>query len=110
MSYFSAKEHAASTHSAGHYGHPLLTEANGCVNGCTAGISVYMETSYNTPGCHGDQEGFVVLSGSGWAKVGDEERQIEPGVAFIAPKGVPHAIKTASEQLPVTVFWFHAAV
>ena len=110
MSYFARKEDVDPVSGLGHSAYKLLTEAHGCVNGCHAGISVYDTTTYLTPGIHEDQEGFVVLSGKGWAKVGEEEQAIEPGTAFMAPKGVPHAIKTASAQEPVVVFWFHAAI
>ena len=109
MSYFARKEEVTPRPGPGHVSYRLLTEKNGCVNGCYAGISVYDTTTYQTPGCHDDQEGFVVLSGTGWAKIGEEEQAIEPGMVFIAPKGVLHCIKTASEQEPVAVFWFHAA-
>ena len=110
MSYFAHKEDAQPVLAPGHSSYELLTAANGCVNGCSAGISVYDTMTYQTPGCHDDQEGFVVLSGSGWAKIGEEEQRIEPGTVFIAPRGVPHCIKTVSETEPVTVFWFHAAI
>ena len=59
---------------------------------------------------HEDQEGFVVLAGRGWAKVGNEEFRMEPEVSFIAPAGVKHSIKSDEESEPVKVFWFHAAI
>ena len=110
MSYFARREDVEPVFGPGHSSHKLLGEANGCVNGCHTGISVYDATTYQTPGVHDDQEGFVVLSGSGWAKVGEEEQAIGPGTVFIAPQGVPHCIKTDSEEEPVAVFWFHAAI
>ena len=83
---------------------------NGCVAGCRAGVTYYQNTEYKKPGIHDDQEGFIVLKGSGMALIGDEEFAIEEGTAFIAPKGTPHTIKSNSNDEPVLVFWFHSAV
>ena len=88
---------------------PMLKEAQGCVNGCCAGVSVYYTTEYKAPGMHKDQEGFIVLEGTGWAKIGDEEFRLEPNISFIAPVGVKHSIKCDLASNPVKVFWFHAA-
>ena len=88
----------------------LLSEANGCVAGCRAGVTYYQNTEYKKPGIHDDQEGFIVLKVSGMALIGDEEFAIEEGTAFIAPKGTPHTIKSNSNDEPVLVFWFHSAV
>ena len=109
-SYFISMEQAVVEQCPGHISYELLTEKNGCKNGCTCGISRYTSTEYPTPGCHEDQEGFLVLSGHGSAKVGDQEAEIQPGIAFIAPAGVPHAIRTIDPEVPVEVFWFHAAI
>ena len=108
MSYFTHKEDARKETNGN--GYILLSKDNGCTNGCVAGYTAYPFTEYQKPGCHQDQEGFIVLSGNGWAKLGDEERMIKPGTAFIAPKDVPHVIKSADPADPVVVFWFHAAV
>ena len=69
----------------GHISYDMLDESNGCLNGCCCGVSVYTETEYQTPGCHDDQEGFMVLSGSGFARLGAEERAVCKGTAFIVP-------------------------
>ena len=110
MSYFANRNGIIPKRAVGHDSYKLLDEKNGCVNRCSAGISVYDEVEYGAPGIHDDQEGFVVLSGSGWAKIGSEEQSIEPGTTFIAPKNTPHTIKSSSVAEPVMVFWFHAAV
>ena len=111
MSYFMNKSDVTPEKCpGGHVTYTLLTEANGCINGCVGGISVYTDTEYKMPEYHNDQEGFVTLSGSGWARVGDEERPISAGTAFMVPKGVAHMVRAASDKEPVEVFWFHAAV
>lgn len=93
-----------------HGSYSLLDANNGCVNGCCTGISIYGLTEYSTPGIHDDQEGFCVLEGMGYAKVGDQEFRLEPETSFIAPAGVPHTIKRDQDSKPVKVFWFHSAV
>jgi len=87
----------------------ILGEEHGCVKGFCMGVAVYDVTEYAKPGVHEDQEGFYVLSGCGTAKVGDEEIALEPGVFFVAGKGVPHAIKTLGDE-PVKVVYAHGAV
>lgn len=86
----------------------LLTQENGCSNGCCAGKSCYPNTEYAPAGVHEDQEGFLVLSGKGWVKVGEEEFLVEKEDTFIAPKGVAHQMKSSNEKEPLIVFWFHA--
>lgn len=88
----------------------MLDEAHGCVAGCCSGINVYTATEYLTPGVHEDQEGFLVLEGTGWAKVGDEEFRIEPEVAYLAPAGVKHCVKKDPGSKVLKIFWFHSAV
>lgn len=88
----------------------LLTEDNGCVNGCCSGITVYEDTEFSTrPGVHEDQEGFYVLEGNGIVKLDDLEFSVKAGDSFIAAKGVAHTVKSADGK-PVKVFWFHSAV
>lgn len=94
----------------GHTTYRMLDERHGCVAGFQSGISVYTALEYPTPGVHEDQEGFVVLEGRGWAKVGDEEFRLEPEVCFIAPAGVPHCIKRDPDSEYVKVCWFHGAI
>ncbi len=93
----------------GHSSFPMLSEKNGCTNGCCAGISRYASTEYTPVATHDDQEGFIVLSGTGWAKIGEEEFHVEPETAFIAPANTPHQMKADSSGVPLMLFWFHAS-
>ena len=110
MNYYVSLENAIAEQNPGHISFDLLTEENGCKNGCTCGISRYTAAEYQPPGCHEDQEGFFVLAGSGYAQIGKREFPIHPGIAFIAPAGVAHAIRTEDPNVPIEVFWFHAAI
>lgn len=92
----------------GHSSFSLLGEEQGCMNGCCAGISYYSETEYTPIAVHEDQEGFVVLSGTGWAKIGEEEFFLEKETAFIVPKGMTHQMKSANQKETLVLFWFHA--
>lgn len=109
MHYFATPDFGKAVLGPGHESFDLLSAENGCVNGCCAGISRYTTTQYMAPGCHEDQEGFLVLSGTGYARIGDEEMAVRPGCAFLAPAGVPHAMRTDDPSVPLEVFWFHAA-
>ena len=89
----------------------FLTAENGCLGGCTSGTTIYAGYEFSAhPGVHEDQEGFYVLEGEGYARLGDLEFPIEAGDSFIALPGVPHTIKTKPGCQPVKVFWFHNAV
>ncbi len=88
----------------------VLTADNGCVAGCKAGFTFYENTEYGKGGVHDDQEGFLVLEGSGKAKFGDSEFDVYPGLTMIAPAGTAHSIKRDEDSVPVKVFWFHSAV
>lgn len=89
----------------------FLTAENGCLSGCCSGTTVYADYEYSLhPGVHKDQEGFYVLEGEGYAKLGDLEFEIKAGDSFIALPGVLHTIKTKPGCRPVKVFWFHSAV
>jgi mannose-6-phosphate isomerase-like protein (cupin superfamily) len=92
----------------GHSSIPLLGKENGCVNNCYTGISYYFSVGYTPPSVHDDQEGFFVVSGKGYACIGDEEFEILPRMSFIAPAGVPHKIRSADPEIPLELFWFHA--
>lgn len=92
----------------GHSSWPLLGEAQGCVNACAGGISSYTSTEYTPPATHDFQEGFIVLSGHGRAKVGTEEFPLDPETAFLVPQGVNHQLKSISPDTPLLLFWFHA--
>jgi len=110
MSYYVKRNDVKGIKGDGMTGFPMLNESHGCVNGCCTGIGIYEATEYKTPGVHSDQEGFVVMEGIGWAKIGEEEIKLQSDVSFIVPAGVKHCIKTSSASKPVKVFWFHSAV
>lgn len=90
----------------------LLTEEDGCVNGCKCGISRYTATEYDAGGgpAHDDQEGFLVLEGTGSALIDGIEYEMKPGICFIVPAGVKHTMKKTGDCKYCKVFWFHAAV
>lgn len=88
--------------------YPLLTGEHGCVAGCKSGVTVCVNKEYGNPGIHDDQEGFYVISGQGYAKVGLEEFKLYPGVSFLAAVGVPHAMKCDKDCDLLEVFWFHS--
>jgi hypothetical protein len=88
----------------------MLGEKNGCLAGCRTGILMYTQEEYRQGGVHEDQEGFLVLSGSGSAIVGSEEFSLEPGCCFLAPPGTYHSIKRDTSCEYIKLFFFHAAV
>lgn len=87
----------------------LLNKSFGCVSGCRAGLLLYRQTEFIQGGVHEDQEGFYVLEGRGYAKVGNEEFPIEEGSCFIAPAGMHHYICRALDCPYIKLFFFHAA-
>lgn len=107
---FATLQDGIAVNGSGHVGYTLLTEENGCRNGCVCGISHYYEMEYQKPGQHEDQEGFVVLAGCGMAQIGTQEEEVFPGKVFIVPPHELHAIRTFDSKILVEVFWFHAAV
>ena len=109
MKYHVNAEESEKVEGMGHTSIPLLGEANGCSGGCCSGISIYHLDEYNPPGVHSDQEGFYVLEGTGWVRIGEEEIRIRPETAFLVPPGKAHSIRREKESGPVKVFWFHAA-
>ena len=78
------------------------------MNGCASGISYYANTAYIPPARHAFQEGFLVLSGRGAARVGEEEFPLEPELSFLVPAGTAHTLKSDSPEKPLVLFWFHA--
>ena len=108
--YYVSKKDIKPEHIKGHYSYRLLDEKNGCVAGCSCGISVYTDNEYVVFGIHNDQEGFFVIEGTGKAKVGNEEFKIGPEVSFIAPACVEHSIKKDADSEPIKLFWFHSAI
>ena len=92
----------------GHWSYPLLGEENGCVRDCMSGISYYTDTCFTPVATHPFQEGFLVLSGTGDARVGGETFPLTPMRSFLVPAGVEHTLRSASAAQPLVLFWFHA--
>jgi len=110
MSYFVSRKDMHTIPTTGNASYPMLDASHGCVAGFKSGITIYTATEYGRAGVHDDQEGFVVMEGTGWAKVGDEEYHLQPDVCFIAPAGVPHSVKRDLDAAYVKVCWFHGAI
>ena len=108
--FFDSNKELEKMHAEGKRACDVLGEAQGCVNGCHAGITIYGETEYGKGGTHEDQECFLVLEGKGMATIGDQEFPIYPGITMVAPAGVFHVFKRDQESVPVKIFWFHAAI
>lgn len=90
-----------------HIGYGLLNASNGCCEGSSTGISIFFCEEYSEPKAHDYQEGFYVVEGTGWAKVGDSEFRIEPDMSYLAPKGVYHCVKKDKNSCDIKLFWFH---
>ena len=89
----------------------LLSQENGCKNGCCSGISLYTNTEFNpNAGAHNDQEGFFVLEGEGEVMLGEQIFNVKQGDSFVALAGVKHTLRTYDENIPLKVFWFHSAI
>ena len=106
--YYQLKKNVKKVESGnGHYSYPMLGKEQGCKSGCCAGISYYTKNEYTPAAVHNDQEGFMVLSGEGWARIGTAEIRLEKEMAFIVPAGVEHQMRCENEEL--VLFWFHAS-
>lgn len=110
MKYYVRLKDVEKTQRPDYTSHYLVNEKNGCVAGCKTGISYHLKSEYPDSQAHEDQEGFLVLEGTGWAMVGDQEFKLEPETAFIVPAGVEHTLKRDEDSEAFKVFWFHAAV
>lgn len=111
MSYFvDSKINIEQMKEAGRKSCDVLGVENGCIDGCKAGFTFVYDTEYGKGGIHQDQEGFLVVEGTGMALIGDEEQKLYPGVCMIAPAGVKHIFKKDLDCEHVKLFWFHAAV
>lgn len=93
---------------SGHWSYPLLGPEHGCVNQCMSGVSYYTETMFTPEAVHEFQEGFLVLSGAGEARVDGQTFPLKPMVSFLAPAGARHTMRSASPEEPLVLFWFHA--
>ncbi len=108
MAYYVRKQDVQPRHAELDHGSwPMLDEHNGCAPGVYSAISFYKSVEYRPWEVHDDMEAFLVLSGSGWAKVGDEEFALEKDTCFVAPAGVRHCVKCSSDAEPLMMYWFH---
>jgi mannose-6-phosphate isomerase-like protein (cupin superfamily) len=110
MNYFAKKNIVVEIKGEGFSSFPLLNDVHGCVKGCCTGIIIYTAVEYPSANVHEDQEGFIVMEGAGWAKVGAEEFRLETDTAFIVPAGINHTIKRDPNSKSIKLFWFHAAI
>ena len=106
--YTTLKESKKQDSGNGHYSYPLLDESNGCGENCATGISYYTACEFTLPAVHEFDEGFMVLSGKGYARVAEEEFPLDDQVSFFVPAGTEHALKSGSEGEPLVLFWYHA--
>lgn len=111
MSYFKdSGEDITGMREAGRKSCDVLGPDQGCEAGCKAGFTFVSDTEYGKGGVHEDQEGFLVLEGTGMGLIGEEEHKLYPGVTMIAPAGIRHTFKRDESCDYVKLFWFHAAV
>ena len=97
---------ARPNHGEGCDSYSLLGPENGCTGLCRTGITIYYETEYLPARTHPFQEGFYVIEGTGFARVGQREFPLHPGVSFLAPADTPHTVRCVGK--PIRLFWFHA--
>ena len=74
--------------------------------------SILVEQTFprgGTTGLHLHEQGdelFYVVSGSGTATLGDEEKQIGPGDVIFVPASAAHRIRNLEHDQPLTVVFF----
>lgn len=54
---------------------------------------------------HAEDEVYHVVSGRGTVRVGEEEREVGPGVTVYVPAGVEHRFQGIREELRLLVFF-----
>ena len=109
MAYYKYQEDVTPRNAQADHGTwPMLDAENGCAEGVYTAISFYTSEEYRPWETPDDMESFIVLSGSGWARVGDEEFPIRKNTCFVAPAGVRHCVKCDDAKDPLMMFWFHA--
>lgn len=92
-----------------HKGGNLIDESNGAQNHFSMGISEYFAEEFGDMGVHDIQEGFYILEGSGYAKVGSEEFPIIKGDSFLVPAGIKHVLKKDKKSKNLKVLWAHGS-
>lgn len=109
MSCYISYDESRVQQAVGHRACLMLGPEQGCTGLCASGISIYESTRYAPFQSHPFQEGFYVISGTGFASVGGEEFPIREGMCFLAAAGKAHSLRADSAALPVRVLWFHSA-
>ena len=108
MSHVKRVGEEAFVHHPGADSAPLHLLAESAVAGCYTMLNRFFESEYpETLGVHEDHEGFYVISGRGFFLLEEQEYEIAPGTAMLAPKGKRHGLKkTGNEDLVVFIFHF----
>ena len=86
----------------------MMDEKTGCGSKVWSAIGYNADTEYHFGAVHDDMEVFLVLEGSGWAMIGEEEFPIKKDTCYVAPAGVRHGTRSDSEEHPLRLYWFHA--
>ena len=77
--------------------------------GAMCGMMYCDVTDYGKLNEHDDQEGFLVLEGTGTFRAGDEEIPVCPDMAILIPAHVFNAFKKDPDSPDMKIFYFHAA-
>lgn len=93
---------------AKHGYYKMMDETTGCGGKVWTAIGYNRDTEYHFGDVHDDMEVFLVLEGSGWATIGEEEFHIEKDTCFAVPAGVRHGTRCENEEKPLLLYWFHA--
>ena len=94
-------------------GHDTVVGINswwGATGGFSSHVAFYYSKEYVITGVHEDQEMFYILEGTGWARLGDEEIRLKPGICFLVKPGQVHGIKADADCPGVKAFFVHGAV
>ena len=109
MKHYRAQKEAPLTETDATHGFwTMMDQSTGCGSKVWSAIGYNADTEYHFGAVHEDMEVFLVLEGSGWATIGQEEFRIEKDMCFVAPAGVRHGTRAESADRPLRLYWFHA--
>ena len=109
MKHYRNKEDAVLTETDAKHGFwKMMDEKTGCGSKVWSAIGYNADTESHFGAVHDDMEVFLVLEGSGWAMIGEEEFPIKKDTCYVAPAGVRHGTRSDSEEHPLRLYWFHA--
>ena len=77
--------------------------------GAMCGMMYCDVTEYGKLNEHDDQEGFLVLEGTGHFRIDDQEVSVCPDTCILIPAHVFHAFKKDADSPDMKIFYFHAA-